>query len=275
MGNYSLVASFYNRKTKKYEREMAVKVLGYDFSKLQDIDRFTLGKGNLEMTSIIKQQNDVGDRNFISIKYIKNSSATPVYYRVINDNRELLSVVNGLVLVDLSQKKYTDSIDNSNSFFRKEKEKLIRLIEDRDYDMLDILVGESGRLRFLIDRYLNSFYDNSEQDIKIRDLSNIVLEFSRYKTFRKWIVNNMKYKEGRIKRKSTDLYVKRDKKVSKVKMKEIKREEYVQNRDDILKEYNEDNDEFLESDEISQMGIFVSDEESAELFCNFNKRKRK
>lgn len=282
MGKYALVASYYSLKTKRYDKETLVKVDGYDFSKLQDIDKFTLGNSKSMVWNTIRRENNVEGCNFLSIRYVKNQDADPVYYMVMFDNKELLSCVNDLKLGIGSQGKYTYSIAKNNAFFGDEKEKLLVLIEKRDYEQLDSLVGKRGHLRFLIDRYLNSFYDYGEEDKRIRDLADIVLEFSRYKTFRGWIVSNKKLLLNNINNRSVNVSKNNQNGKNsykapgkKIKNRGMEEKDFLVDEELALDVYNKSNEEFLAKDEFYEMGLVVGYDESMELFGDLTKKKGK
>ena len=280
MGRYALVASYYNIRTKRYENEIEIKVNGYDFSKLQDIDRFTLGNSKSNMWNIVRNDNDISGRNFFSIRYIKNSSSAPIYYMVLHDDKKLLSCVNDLALGYGSQRKYTYSIKNSNAFFQSEKGRLIDLIEKRDYEMIDVLLGKRGHLRFLIDRYLNSYYDSGEQEKKIQDMAEIILEFSRYKTFRGWIVSNKKFLENRVNinnrnHENRNNQNNRGNQNNGFKYKKLDEKDFVVDKREFLREYNKDNEEFLDEEELDEMMVIPTEDDNKEMFGDVGKASLK
>lgn len=281
MGRYALVASYYNIKTKRYENKVEVKVDGYDFSKLEDIDKFSLGNSKSNMWNIIRNQNSVDGRNFLSIRYIENNRTDPIYYMVIHDNKDLLSCVNDLALGYGSQGKYTYLINNNNLFFQSERKKLVDIIERRDYEMIDTLVGKRGNLRFLIDRYLSSDYDFGDQEKKNLDMRDIFLEFSRYKTFRGWVVNNKKMNEKRRYTDNRNVLVNRNIQNNRnnqgnvFKYKEIDVSEFAVDDVESLYKYNISNEEFLDEHEFEETGYVPSKEEFLEDFGDLGKRKRR
>lgn len=271
MGRYELVASYYNLKKGCYEDEVVVKVDGYDFSKLRNIDEFTLSNNKSSVFNMIRNQNDVGRANFLSIRYVDSNSE--VYSGVLFDDKELLSCVDDL---RLDKKRYTYYIDINNQFFKKEKAKLASLIENRDFEMINTLFLEKDSLKGLIIKYLNSFYEADEYDSRDKDLQSIFFEFSRYNVFRKWVINNKKLEEKGIVYNSCRKREVRPKSNVSGKIVSIRArfldDDVIIDREEFLRNYNINNEEFIEDDEIDMMGIIPSSSENSELIGDIKRK---
>lgn len=269
MAKYQLVASHYNSNTGKYENEQVITMPGYDLNSLIGIDRFTCLHTKDELLRIIRQENNIDSNiNTISIRYFKNAKANPSYYQIVTNSQIIEDVLD-----DIEPKQFygvknriADAINKNNSAFNSEKIRLIQLLETRNLEELDRLIHKNSDLKHLINRYLNSYYDN--EDEKEKDLALIILEFSRYKTFRGWVVANSKtYTKGKN---TTTIISSKPKKEKKIEVKsieqhEIEYEENFEEKHNITyieqttydyntRDLDDDKEEFIEPDELEQMG---------------------
>lgn len=205
MGKYALVASYYDKWNSRFINEKVIKIEGINLSNLQDIDKFTSSMSEDILWNRIDLENDVEGLNFLSIRYMENDYVRPVYDKVIIENEIIYSCCSDLESRYYGGKinKYAYAIDMGNIYFQKEKKELINLIENREFDTINDLFdnnkNNTKNLKFLIKRYMNmcDYYENDEQEDKYRDFSAILSEFSRYKTFRGWIIakDKLKYKK--------------------------------------------------------------------------------
>jgi hypothetical protein len=205
MGRYCLVASYYDRNSRSFINEKVIRVNGVSLDKLYEIDRFTADKSNYVLWDIIKKDNDVWGLDTLLIKYIMNNEERPVYCRVIMHNEAIFSCCNSLKLKVFHEKRnHAYGIMQDNYFYNVEKKELEKLMENKDIDKLEGLLYNNRYLLNLIKRYFNSYYEYSEQEAKNRDYDLIFEEFSRYITFRNWIIAKEKTKDRGINRYSYD-----------------------------------------------------------------------
>ena len=197
MSKYSLVASYYNMYTKTYQNEITINLPEINLSTLQNIDNFTSKHSTYEILQLIKKKYpNVHDLNHIAVKYTKNKSANPVYYRVLDNNPEFTPCTenNTLKQYRIGNQYITSlTVPNSAPLFQKEKENLVELIETKNLIGFRNLYPHHDNLVFLVTRYINTSYDDDSS--RERDFNLIMTEFSRYITFRGWIINKEKQQE--------------------------------------------------------------------------------
>lgn len=275
LGKYFLVASYYNQKTKVYEKETIIKLLdGISFESLYDIDLMTSKYNLIDLLKMIESENKGDGFNHLAIKYLKNKNELPIYYRIIENDLEFNKCIissSKLTKCILGKKRTTNYISRHNKLYKQELEKLLKIIETKNYELfLSIYNKEKDKDKdfvYLVKRYMNSSYDTYEAESN--DLMEILVEFSRYKTFRGWYVNNLKLKNN-IKSKSIVKPVKKSKnrknKVSSISENIAKFEERFEQVNGISydsyqkNQYNKENDEYLSEEEyLSMFDLFDDD----------------
>lgn len=200
MSKYSLVASYYDQYEKtnqKYKNEIEINIPGVDLSTIQAIDFFTSSHTKSEIFTLLEQTIGLTERNHLAIKYQKRKTEDSDYFKVIYNHPDFASCTK-----DNTSKTYqidekyisTKLIQNHNDLFQLEKRKLLQLLEARDVSKFQEYYPYQDDFSYLVNRYFNSSYD-TEYDNQ-RDLNLILLEFSRYTTFRKWIIAQEKNKKG-------------------------------------------------------------------------------
>lgn len=150
------------------------------------------------------------------------------------------------------------------------------MIENRDFEMINTLFLEKDSLKGLIIKYLNSFYEADEYDSRDKDLQSIFFEFSRYNVFRKWVINNKKLEEKGIVYNSCRKREVRPKSNVSGKIVSIRArfldDDVIIDREEFLRNYNINNEEFIEDDEIDMMGIIPSSSENSELIGDIKRK---
>lgn len=259
MGKYALVASHYDQYRNEFLNELIINIPNFDLTKLENIDNFTSDKTNLEIMNIIKETNNITNQNFLSIVYYKNKSSKPNYFKVIYNNPLIHELSNNteVRLIGTKQHSYATSVKHSNLFMAEFKN-IENMLEKKDISELISKFGENHQLIYLANNYLACDPFDYEG---ISECFNLLKnEFSRYKTFRGWIVNKAKHN------KKTADKIKQEKIIPKT-ISEYE-SEYEKNFEDkqnktylssIKENYNlkyldEDKEEFIEEDELEQMG---------------------
>lgn len=199
MPKYYLVASHYDLYKKQYQNETIINLPQIDLATIQSIDYFTASHNRTELLQLIEQETNQQGLNHLAIKYYKNQNANPIYYNTIENNPEFASLLrenqiyisqngkprkNGYQL--LGQKYEFLTVNSKNIYFLKELRIIMNLIEKKDLNQFEQIYPYNDTFHWLITRYLTSSYDDAT--VQKEDLIKIEKEFSRYKTFRGWIV---------------------------------------------------------------------------------------
>lgn len=292
MGKYYLVASHYNAYTKSYENEIVVKLSQVDLSTIQAIDNFTSNHTREELINIIKRENNIKDLNQLSIKYYKNNDCSPVYYRTIENNKDFLTCTINTVTKSYNNSgrfKKSIAINDNNKYLLTETKKIIELIKRKDLKYIEEIFGKKHEIYFLINRYLNTSYDDSQT--QQYDYELILKEFSKYTTFRQWIVGQEKKKNKekvifQPKKVTQNINIQRKNRNSKILTIEENEQLYEKMINEELNESNgsykvtyqdmethehntryidEDKEEFISNEEMDQMYDYENQE-------NFNRR---
>lgn len=201
MPKYHLVASYYDifekNSSLRYKNEIEISLPGIDLSTLQAIDNFTASHSQIEIYKILEQQLGIAGRNQLSIKYQKNKTSNPIYYKVIKNNPEFVSCTqnNKLASYWIGNKNVRSLVvSRYTPLFEKELSNLLKIIENRNLEEFHQMYPyENSDLYFLVKRYIGTSFDTMEASQT--DLDLIIKEFSRYKTFRGWIVAKEKTKD--------------------------------------------------------------------------------
>ena len=278
MSKYSLVASYYDRYEKnpnlKYKNEVEINLPNADLSTIQAIDYFTTSHSKIDIFRLIEKYQKITGKNHLAIKVKRGNEVD--YFRVIYDNKSFIDCTknNPSKTYQISGKYRTTLVVPDNAdLFQTEKRKLLQILEERDFLEFQKIYSYQDDLEFLVRRYLNSFYDT--ENARLTELSLIILEFSRYMTFRKWIIDQEKQKQ--LQKETTSNHQKKNIKASPVcqqskpivPSKEEYEEEYEKKFIQLhnisyatyqMRQYNtshleEDKEEFLEEHEIEQIYI--------------------
>ena len=193
MPKYHLVASYYDLYEKnpnlKYKNEIEINLPGIDLSTLQAIDSFTASHTSLEIFEILRKELGITGRNQLAIKFQKNKIANPVYYKIIENNQEFIPCTkhNNLISYYVGDKFVRTLAVHRTPLFGKELRILSKLINEKKIEEFKRLYPyPNSDLYYLVTRFINTSYDTPEAEIE--DLKLIEKEFSRYKTFRGWII---------------------------------------------------------------------------------------
>lgn len=192
MSKYALVASYYDKYEKtdqKYKNEVEIKLPNIDLSTIQAIDFFTASHDVIDIFGLIDKYQHITGINHLAIKYQSDRNNRVNYFRVICNNKDfaLCTKNNFLKTYQISGKYRTALLVSSDAnLFQIEKRNLLQILERGNFLEFQRLYPYQDDLAFLVRRYFDSCYDT--EDSKLSELSLIVLEFSRYTTFRKWIV---------------------------------------------------------------------------------------
>lgn len=263
MGKYNLVASCYNSSCNCFTDEIEIKLQDGPKNELVRIDSYTTLYTKHEFLEKLRQNKIIKNQDTLSIRYLKSKNSQPIYYSTIFDQPNLTNSIH-----HLTEKKHLQNprktflaVRLDDPYFQAEWLELNRLIQQNNLDLIQQKYNKQKELVFLIERYLESFYD--EETAKEQDLKEIQLEFSRYKTFRGWIASKTKRtimasprkKEAVISNPKINTNQDFDTLFQQKKLMDYKTYLLNQyNRQDMEKE------EFIEEDELEQMGYLVDDE---------------
>lgn len=293
MGRYYLVGSYYDMYKKTYSNEIKIKEIdGVKLSSLVSIDNFTSKYTNLEVINMIEKELGIKGINHLVVRYSKSNDFAFEHYRVIYKDDMFNSCINSLkenTVNILGKTRKTLFVDRNNELYKNEVKKILEIIKNRDIDTFNKIYPKNNDFSLLVRRYLNSSYDN-ELD-KEDDLKLILLEFSRYKTFRGWIVEQNKLKENSFDRstnyKNTNSSTKNN---SKNKIHISTYEESSKEFDKMFVSrnnmgydqyrtlehncYDDEKEEFLDLDEYNRMNDY-DEEEIKKEFDDMISRKRR
>lgn len=194
MGLYTLVASRYDRVNARYLDEVKIQLEGGPNNKLMQIDAYTSSGSKMELLNELKEKKLIANQDTLSIRYIKDNNSKAIYYRVIYDNQKFQTCFKSLTkrnYYDNGRLKISDALRYDNEYFKEEWAKLKQLIIEKKEEEIKLLYPKENKLMNFIHNYLKSFYDNDLE--KEKDLEKIKEEFSRYKTFRGWVVATSKH----------------------------------------------------------------------------------
>jgi len=198
MSKYYLVASYYNLRTNTYERETIIDALsGEKLNALSKIDSFTSNYTTTEILKLIEQERGLFGFNQLSIMYLKNKSASPTYYRIIDSDQRFNNCLKASKQATnniLGKQKNTIYINRNNELYKEELENLLKIIQSKNYDLFKSIYPYNNDFSFLVERYINTSYDTASS--KEEDLKQILVEFCRYKTFRGWYLLQKKIKSN-------------------------------------------------------------------------------
>lgn len=268
MSKYYLVASYYDRNKKTYLNEFVVKLDGVDLSSLQKIDAFTSEVGKYGILNRIDRELGISNVNHLAVKYYKNKDSDPRYYRMIDKSSLFKDIAIGAKNSNVYR---ACMVNREDAFYLQELRNLLDLLKNDNKIKFQDYYSYEDELSLLVRKYYSYYDENNMEDMaeKQRILNLIMIEFSKYKTFRGWIV----LKEKRNRGYQVNLnYARRESKVSQQNQiipKSIKEyeEEYVERFDaknnvswkkmradqHNLSDLEEDKEEFLEEDEMDMM----------------------
>ena len=263
MGKYNLVASCYNSNRNCFTDEIEIKLQDGPKNELVRIDSYTTLYTKHEFLEKLRQNKIIKNQDTLSIRYLKSKNSQPIYYSTIFDQPKLASSIQHLIEKKRSQnpKKIFLAVRLDDPYFQAEWLELNRLIQQNNLSQIQQKYKNQKELVFLIERYLESFYD--EETAKEQDLKEIQLEFSRYKTFRGWIASKTKRTIMASPRKKETV-------ISNPKINTnqdfdtlFKKKKLMDYKTYLLNQYNRqdmEKEEFIEEDELEQMGYLVDDE---------------
>ena len=254
MKKYSLVASFYNPITKKYDNEQEIMIKDVCLNNLAEIDKYTS-----EYTSEdFYQKLGIREKMItISIKYLNPKSLNPIYMPIIFNNEIISSCVDELESKRFyNYPNYDYAINKRNPYFQSELRSLKKIIETKNLEVLNSLFFPNDKFGNMVKRYILTDYDVNEQNEKKQDLNIIIEEFSRYKNFRRWIVNNVRLDKQFMKDIQCGNLANYDIKTINFNgqdYKNMNEKEYLRY---LCQKYNVTEEEFIEPSELAQMGIY-------------------
>ncbi len=266
MGKYNLVASCYNSNRNCFTDEIEIKLQDGPKNELVRIDSYTTLYTKHEFLEKLRQNKIIENQDTLSIRYLKSKNSQPIYYSTIFDQPKLASSIQHLIEKKHSQnpKKIFLAVRLDDPYFQAEWVELNRLIQQNNLSQIQQKYKNQKELVFLIERYLESFYD--EAAAKEQDLKEIQLEFSRYKTFRGWVASKSK-------RKTTPFSVKKEIVTPSPSFNSnqdfetlFQKKKLVDYKTYLLNQYNRqdmEKEEFIEEDELEQMGYLMEDENNA------------
>lgn len=254
MKKYSLVASSYNPITKSYENEQEIIINDMCLNNLAAIDKYTS-----EYTSEdFYQKLGIREKMItISIKSLNPKSLNPIYMPIIFNNEIISSCVDELESKRFyNYPNYDYAINKRNPYFQSELRVLKKIIETKNLEVLNSLFSPNDKFGNMVKRYILTDYDVNEQNEKKQDLNIIIEEFSRYKNFRRWIVNNIRLDKQAFKDIQCGNLANYDIKTINFNgqdYKNMNEKEYLRY---LCQKYNVTEEEFIEPSELAQMGIY-------------------
>jgi len=273
MSKYYLVASYYNMKKTEYENETIIKSLsGINFTSLSKIDEFTTRHTTSEIIKKIEEEQGKTGFNHLAILYLKSKNSKPIPYRVIENDKRFNKTINTSADEThyiLGKQRNTNYVNRGNELYIEQSNILKNILETKDYEKFLNIYPYDNDFNHLVKRYIDSSYDTEEA--RITDLNLILLEFSRYKTFRGWYSNQLKIKNNiNIRRPNQVEQVILPKKSTKVtvhtteenmaffesRFKEKTGKSY---NEYTTEEYNRDNEEYLSEEEYASMNDYEED----------------
>lgn len=260
MGKYSLVASFYTPITKSYENEQEIIINDVCLNSLAKIDKYTSKYTSEDFYHKLGVEKKF---TIISIKYLKAKSSTPIYIPIIFNNEIISSCVDELETKRFyNYPNYDYAINKKNPYFQSELRVLKKIIETKNLKVLNSLFSPNDKFGNMVKRYILTDYDVNEQNEKKQDLNIIIEEFSRYKNFRRWIVNNVRLDKQFMKDiqcgnlANYDIKTINSNGTVNQDYETMDEEEYLRF---LSQKYNVTEEEFIEPSELAQMGIYQSD----------------
>ena len=244
MSKYYLVASYYNIRTKQYENETIIKSLPeVNLTTLSKIDEFTTSHTIPDILNLIEKELGKTCFNHLAIIYLKNQNSAPIHYRIIeNDKRFNKSIItcNKEDNYILDKRRTTNYLNRSNELYIEQANILKGILENKDYEKFNNIYPYDNDFSYLVKRYIDSSYDTEES--RLNDLNLILLEFSRYKTFRGWYSNQIKLKNN-----------------IKIRNQERQEQINIQKQPKVIIHTNEENMNFFESRFKEKTGKFYSE----------------
>ena len=217
MSKYYLVAAYYDGKN--FVNEVQIDGLGeYSLKSLRDIDLFTSSHSLQEIIHILEKYYDIDPRSSVSVKRYKNVNATPDYYKAIISNKkynETILDMQEITYAISGHRMRTLAVFRDSSLFKEEFLKLDYMLKSKDMAKFKEVYPYDNQFSLAVSRYMSDAYDNDFE--REKDYETIQNEFSRYKTFRSWIVNQDKLKrfQNQTSRVRKSVKVRNTKEVSK------------------------------------------------------------
>ena len=156
----------------------------------------------------------------------------------------------------------TNFIDFDDSLYKEEYKKLLERIKDGSFNEYCFIKNDLVNLVNRCNLSYGLFSLEDDEEIK-QNISQLKLEFARYKTFRGWYVfwNNKRFNMNRnanVSLNSNSFKVKKDRVFTieeneKLFDERFKKDHGVSYDDYLLDKYNYDNESFLDEDEYRQM----------------------
>ena len=271
MSKYYLVAAYYDGKN--FVNEVQIDGLGeYSLKSLRDIDLFTSSHSLQEIIHILEKYYDIDPRSSVSVKRYKNVNATFDYYKAIISNKkynETILDMQEITYAISGHRMRTLAVFRDSSLFKEEFLKLDYMLKSKDMAKFKEVYPYDNQFSLVVSRYMSDAYDNDFE--REKDYETIQNEFSRYKTFRSWIVNQDKLKrfQNQTSRVRKSVKVRNTKEVSKSGRNTIEEYEEAYNQQFMKKnsvsydsyqarKYNlshleSDKEEFLDEEEFKAM----------------------
>lgn len=268
MARYYLVGRYYDRERHDYIDKIIIeKINGEKLLTLKKIDEFTSSHSQTEIFNMIKSEYNRDDFSFLSIMYLRDNNSKPYYNNTIIDDYVYSECIGSADYVVKNIEGVTRKIlfiDVNSSLYKQEVSKFLDVLKSNVFEKFEEVYPYKNTLHTLVWRYMTASYDNELE--KEKDLNLILLEFSRYKTFRDWYVQQKKSKYRYVSsnkgvnkvQKSVDIVKKSGEKesieetVKKVESDFLK-EHGVTYRSYQTEEFNKETEEFLDEEEAMEM----------------------
>lgn len=238
MAKYYIEVSKYDKKSGEYKEPKIIKEInGKIFENLFEIDAFTASlQDKYELFSIIRRENEDIDEEYNSARIVSRKN-----YTIIYNEKDMVEFAKSCDLRDITKydgnKSKSYVVDTELKSFQKIKQLVIDIINSKDLSRIEELSMYSSResdIVFLINRYMNTFYDNEFE--KEKDLKKIIDELKRYKTIRSVYVSKQKKRQ----------YVSKSNQIvrQKEKLLKLRNEVINQNKSQGIKTIEQNEEEF-------------------------------
>lgn len=189
MSKYHLVASYYNILNNSFEEEIIITIPNIRLSTLIEIDKFTSSHTKSEILTIITKNLKIKPNlNHLAIRYTTPKKTSPIYYKIIDYNIPFYECITTIS---------NNQINPNSPLFKKEKEHLLEILKTKNLEEFKQKFPYQTTFSFFVEnRFLTAAFDNEYEEIKT--LEFILKEFSKYETFRLWVLASQKKKQKKI-----------------------------------------------------------------------------
>lgn len=198
--HYKLVASYKNKYSFINEQEL-VELVDHPITSLDEMDKITCRYPDSDyLIKLLDNDGMISGKNYLSIKYKKNGK--DCYLHPVFGIPELIDVIDDLQVVQTVRNGRPINykiVNHKNPFYQEKLREFYDFIDNNpDYFFAEVYGNNfPKRLAHLVKIYTDSkgeSFDTLDDEYEFRDKKReMELEFSRYKTFRGYLVYLDKY----------------------------------------------------------------------------------